>query len=311
MYNNHKNYITMAFTLLIFTLFIFGHQFVCAEEMEETKKPEEITMSKGDNDSRPTGSPSCKSSNPICVSASSEKLYKGDYLCGFAAIGDNCTATITYGSNVLNITVGDPSKNESEIKVEEFNITLEVEKYFFDTSNTEVCVSDNPSCVSTYPSTASSSIGTYSCKFQAIAPNCSANVTIGMGNGTKIYHVTTEDKNYWWNEVGDDESNNSSNNNGSLTCNYVLGEDYDDPQYIAYYVVRLLTFVKFSGPILVIIMTIIDLIKVLANGKNDELTKLGVKTLKRLMYAIMLFIIPTLLDWVFKLVGIYGVCGIS
>ena len=37
MYNNHKNYITMAFTLLIFTLFIFGHQFVCAEEMEETK----------------------------------------------------------------------------------------------------------------------------------------------------------------------------------------------------------------------------------------------------------------------------------
>lgn len=302
MYNKYQNYIILAFTFLIFTLFIFGHQFVYAEE---------ITMSKGDNDSRPTESSSCKSSNPICVSASSEKLYKGDYLCSFAAIGDNCTATITYGSNVLNITVGDPSKNESEIKVEEFDITLEVEKYFFDTSNTDVCVSDNPSCVSTYPSTASSSAGTYSCKFQAIAPNCSANVTIGMGNGTKIYHVTTEDKNYWWNEVGDDESNNSSNNNGSLTCNYVLGEDYNDPQYIAYYVVRLLTFVKFSGPILVIIMTIIDLIKVLANGKNDELTKLGVKTLKRLMYAIMLFIIPTLLDWVFKLVGIYGVCGIS
>ena len=95
-----------------------------------------------------------------------------------------------------------------------------------------------------------------------------------------------------------------------MTCDYVLG-DYDDPEYLGYYLAKLLEIIKFAGPILVVVMTIVDLIKVLANGKNDELTKLGVKTLKRLIYAIMLFIIPSLLDWTFKLVGIYGVCGIS
>ena len=177
-------------------------------------------------------------------------------------------------------------------------------------SGSATCVSDNPSCVSANSSTASSSAGTYSCTLHAIAPNCSANVTVGAGNGTKIVHVTTEDKDYWWNEAGDDESDNSSNNNGSLTCDYVLG-DYDDPEYLGYYLAKLLEIIKFAGPILVVVMTIVDLIKVLANGKNDELTKLGVKTLKRLIYAIMLFIIPSLLDWTFKLVGIYGVCGIS
>ena len=68
---------------------------------------------------------------------------------------------------------------------------------------------------------------------------------------------------------------------------------------------------KIAGPILVIIMTTIDLIKAVASGGKDDLPKLGAKTVKRLIYAVLLFVIPSLLDWVFKLFGIYGVCGIS
>ena len=68
---------------------------------------------------------------------------------------------------------------------------------------------------------------------------------------------------------------------------------------------------KIAGPILVIIMTTIDLIKAVASGGKDDLPKLGTKTVKRLIYAVLLFVIPSLLDWVFKLFGIYGVCGIS
>lgn len=68
---------------------------------------------------------------------------------------------------------------------------------------------------------------------------------------------------------------------------------------------------KIAGPILVIIMTTIDLIKAVASGGKDDLPKLGTKTVKRLIYAVLLFVIPSLLDWTFKLFGIYGVCGIS
>lgn len=68
---------------------------------------------------------------------------------------------------------------------------------------------------------------------------------------------------------------------------------------------------KIAGPILVIIMTTADLIKAVASGGKDDLSKLGSKTIKRLIYAVLLFVIPSLLDWAFKLFGIYGVCGIS
>lgn len=308
MYNNLQKYKIIAFTFLMFILFSFSHQFVYAEEM---------TMSKGQNHSINSNLSGCKSSNPMCVSASeSYTNQSGLYHCTFVAIGDNCNSTVTIGggtsSRVINVTVGDPSQAEPSTPSEEKDITLEVGGSSSDISNTDVCVSDNPSCVSTSSSVASPSIGTYSCKFQAIAPNCSANVTIGMGNGKKIYHVKTTEKKGSTSGSGttSSEANNSSNNNGTLTCDYVLG-DYDDPEYLGYYLVKLLEVIKFAGPILVVVMTIVDLIKVLANGKNDELTKLGVKTLKRLIYAIMLFIIPTLLNWAFMQIGIYGVCGIG
>lgn len=72
-----------------------------------------------------------------------------------------------------------------------------------------------------------------------------------------------------------------------------------------------LDLMKIAGPILVIVMTIIDLIKAVASGGKDDLSKLGTKTLKRLIYAVLLFVIPSLLDWLFSLFSIYGTCGLS
>lgn len=68
---------------------------------------------------------------------------------------------------------------------------------------------------------------------------------------------------------------------------------------------------KIAGPILVIVMTIIDLIKATAMGGKDDLSKLGTKTIKRLIYAVLLFFIPSLLNWLFGLFSIYGTCGIG
>lgn len=304
-----KNIKHVIFSFLFIFVAIFScHYLTYAEEM---------TMSKGQNHIINSNLSGCKSSNPMCVSASeSYTNQSGLYHCTFVAIGDNCNSTVTIGggtsSRVINVTVGDPSQAEPSTPSEEIDITMKLEDSTSYQSGSATCVSDNPSCVSANSSTASSSAGTYSCTLHAIAPNCSANVTVGAGNGTKIVHVKTTEKKGSTSGSGttSSEADNSSNNNGTLTCDYVLG-DYDDPEYLGYYLAKLLEIIKFAGPILVVVMTIVDLIKVLANGKNDELTKLGVKTLKRLIYAIMLFIIPSLLDWTFKLVGIYGVCGIS
>ncbi len=92
---------------------------------------------------------------------------------------------------------------------------------------------------------------------------------------------------------------------GVKLCKGILGED------LTALLKDALRLMQIAGPILVIIMTIIDLIKATANGGKDDLSKVGKKTVKRLIYAVLLFLIPTILNWVFSIFGIYGVCGIG
>ena len=92
---------------------------------------------------------------------------------------------------------------------------------------------------------------------------------------------------------------------GVKLCQGILGED------LTALLKDALRLMQIAGPILVIIMTIIDLIKATATGGKDDLSKVGKKTVKRLIYAVLLFLIPTILNWVFSIFVIYGVCGIG
>ena len=88
----------------------------------------------------------------------------------------------------------------------------------------------------------------------------------------------------------------------------VLG-DVNDEDSVAWLVQLVLNIVKVVGPILVILMTILDLVKVTAEQKQDgELKKIGIKTLKRVIYAVILFALPTLITVVFEFIGLYGTC---
>lgn len=92
---------------------------------------------------------------------------------------------------------------------------------------------------------------------------------------------------------------------GVKLCQGILGED------LTALLKDALRLIQIAGPILVIVMTIIDLIKATATGGKDDLSKVGKKTVKRLIYAVLLFLIPTILNWVFSIFGVYGVCGIG
>lgn len=85
--------------------------------------------------------------------------------------------------------------------------------------------------------------------------------------------------------------------------------DPNDQKALAFYLQQVFNVIRFLGPVLVLVMTIIDLVKVTAEQKQDgELQKVGVKTLKRLIYAVIIFMLPTLITYVFHLIGLYGTC---
>ena len=97
----------------------------------------------------------------------------------------------------------------------------------------------------------------------------------------------------------------STNTNGD--CGY-LG-DPNNPDTFAYYLQQAFNIIRFAGPILVLLLTIFDLIKIVSDGKqDDQLIKLGKKTLKRVIYAVLLFILPILITTIFNFIGLYGTC---
>ena len=60
-----------------------------------------------------------------------------------------------------------------------------------------------------------------------------------------------------------------------------------------------------------IVMSILDLVKISAEQKQDgQLQKLGGKTFKRFIYAVIIFVLPDLINFVFGLIGLYGTCGV-
>lgn len=85
--------------------------------------------------------------------------------------------------------------------------------------------------------------------------------------------------------------------------------DPQDPDEFAYYLQVAFDVIKFLGPALVIIVTIIDLLRITAEQKQDgELKKIGVKSLKRIIYAAIIFVLPGILTWFFQLMGLFGPC---
>lgn len=87
--------------------------------------------------------------------------------------------------------------------------------------------------------------------------------------------------------------------------------DPTDSSSFAYYLQSAFNIMKFAGVLLAIIMTVKDLFIAIADQKDDSLKKIGSKTIKRVIYAIIIFFLPMIINFAFNLIGLYGTCAIS
>ncbi len=114
--------------------------------------------------------------------------------------------------------------------------------------------------------------------------------------------------------AGKEEIPDENNTIGNGSCDFILGSINDDGTNgvasPAYVLNQVLKFIKILGPILVIALTILDLVKAVASNDKDALTKSLKILAKRMIYATLLFVFPTVLDLVLKWTNVYGVCEI-
>lgn len=90
----------------------------------------------------------------------------------------------------------------------------------------------------------------------------------------------------------------------------ILGDPKDDSSTAAF-LQSIFNIIKLLGPILCVVLIIIDLVKAVASQDKDALAKVGKTSAKRVGYALVIFLLPTLIDFVFNLLGWYGTCGIN
>lgn len=98
--------------------------------------------------------------------------------------------------------------------------------------------------------------------------------------------------------------------NNIKTCEGILG-DVNDKKSVAFFLQQIFNVFKYGGPILCIVLTILEFVKAVSSQDKDFLAKAMTRTGKRIVYALLLFFIPTLINFLFGLFGWYGTCGIS
>lgn len=91
----------------------------------------------------------------------------------------------------------------------------------------------------------------------------------------------------------------------SADCNGIFGGKFGE------FLKMILNLIKFAVPILIIGLSIIDFIKAIAAQDDKDLKNAANKLTKRMIIGVIIFLLPTLIEFILKLADINsGTCGI-
>lgn len=102
--------------------------------------------------------------------------------------------------------------------------------------------------------------------------------------------------------------------NGENNCESYLGNPQDKTHKPpAYYLQFAFNLIKYIAIIMLLVLTIVDFAKAVASSKDEAIKKAGKSTIWRVILAIIIFLLPLLIKFLFTLFGIYsaGTCGIQ
>lgn len=93
-------------------------------------------------------------------------------------------------------------------------------------------------------------------------------------------------------------------------CNTYFG-DPSKSQYPAYWMQWVLNVIKYVAIAALLVLSTVDFIKALVSNDKDALKKAGMTAAKRFIFVVILFFLPIIVDFIMRLFGAYGTCGIG
>jgi len=89
------------------------------------------------------------------------------------------------------------------------------------------------------------------------------------------------------------------------TCESVLG-----PKLVVI-LQDIFTYIKIAVPLLVLLLIVVDMVKAVVAGNDDQMKKAQSNAVKRLIVGVVLFLLPIIVDLILDIAGLYGTCGIG
>ncbi len=93
-------------------------------------------------------------------------------------------------------------------------------------------------------------------------------------------------------------------------CQGALGNPNVEGSF-AYLLQEVFDVIKLLVPVLLIVLTVVEFTKAVTSGKNDAIQVAFKHTVTRLIVGFLIFLLPTLIDFIMELLGLYDTCGIS
>ena len=127
--------------------------------------------------------------------------------------------------------------------------------------------------------------------------------------GAKTPHVTSSSD---LDDLVDQYEEDSDNYQTCDGSDSVLG-DPDDPDSVAWLLDRILTYGTIAGMLLVVVLSSIDFLTVVVKSDSDSMAKAARKFGLRLVFAILLFFVPTITNAILDIFGLtsQSTCGIQ
>lgn len=93
-------------------------------------------------------------------------------------------------------------------------------------------------------------------------------------------------------------------------CEGILGDPKKDGTF-ANMLQGIFNIMRYLAPILCLVLSTMDFLKAAASQDKEGLKKAFKTTGKRLVFTLIIFLLPTLINFLFELLGWYGTCGIE
>lgn len=89
-------------------------------------------------------------------------------------------------------------------------------------------------------------------------------------------------------------------------CDAIFG-DPDDPkkESVAYWIQWILNIIKYVAIVILLVLSTVDFFQAMVKNDKSELKKVGIKTLKRFIYTVLIFFLPIIVEMILKLFGVY------